>query len=86
MMARAAEKLGWAEEGVAKRICDCLARNALPITSDYSAEALAAAALRDKKRTGDTITIVVPEKIGRCVLKKIPVTDLQVVFAAGLEV
>ena len=85
IMARAAERLGWAEEGTAKRICDCLKKNDLPIGSDYSAEDLASAAARDKKRAGDDITIVVPRSIGCCELKKIPVAELLNVIRMGLE-
>ena len=85
IMARAAERLGWAEEGTAQRICDCLVKNDLPISTEYGAEALAAAAARDKKRAGDDITIVVPCAIGRCELKKIPVAELLGVIQAGLE-
>ena len=85
IMARAAERLGWAEEGTARRICDCLVKNDLPISTEYGAEALAAAAARDKKRAGDDITIVVPCAIGRCELKKIPVAELLSVIQAGLE-
>ena len=85
IMARAAERLGWAEEGTAQRICDCLVKNDLPISTEYGAEALAAAAARDKKRAGDDITIVVPCAIGRCELKKIPVAELLGVIQAGVE-
>ena len=48
------------------------------------AEALAQAALADKKRSGDSITIVVPKAIGDCELKRIPVTELLPIIAAGL--
>ena len=57
---------------------------ALPI-SEYSVEALAQAALSDKKRAGDTITIVVPREIGACELKKIHVSELEPIIRAGLE-
>ena len=85
IIARAAEKLGWTDEPVADRIAACLAKNGLPSGTDYSAEDLAAAALRDKKRSGSHITIVIPKKIGVCELKKIPVTELLPIIAAGLE-
>ncbi len=85
VLARSAEALGWTEEPVAARIAACLAENGLPTGTAYSAEALADAALADKKRMGDTITLVVPKRIGRCELKKIPVTELLPVIRAGLE-
>ena len=84
VMARASERLGWAEPGVSARIAACLEKNGLPTGTDYPAEALAKAALADKKRSGDSITIVVPRAIGDCELKRIPVTELLPIIAAGL--
>ena len=49
------------------------------------AEALAQAALADKKRAGDSITLVIPQRIGECELRKLPVSDLLPVIRAGLE-
>ncbi len=86
VMARSAERLGWTEEAAAERIAACLEKNGLPAGTDFSAEMLAGAALADKKRAGDSITIVVPRKIGRCELKKMPVTELLPVIRAGLAV
>ena len=85
IMARAAETLGWTEEPLAARIAACLAKNGLPTGTDYTAEALAQAALSDKKRAGNTITVVVPRRIGACELKKLPVSELLGLIAAGLE-
>lgn len=55
----------------------------LPTDTAFSPEELAAAALSDKKRSGGEITLVVPERIGRASLKKIPVGDLLTVIKAG---
>ena len=85
IMARSAENLGWTAEPVAERICGALSALHLPTAAEYSPEALAEAALSDKKRAGDSITIVVPEKIGRCALKRLPVTELLPVIRAGWE-
>ena len=85
IMARAAEKLGWTDGPVAGRIAACLEKNRLPVRTGFEARALALAALSDKKRAGDSITIVVPKAIGRCELKKMPVSQLLPVIQAGLE-
>ena len=85
LIARAAEKLGWCEEPCAERIAAVLRRNHLPTSTEYTAKALAEAALSDKKRRGGTISLVVPRRIGNCYMKTIPVTELEAVFAAGLE-
>ena len=52
---------------------------------DFAAEELASAALADKKRAGDSITLVIPEAIGVCVQKTVPVTDMTHIIRAGLE-
>lgn len=57
----------------------------LPVSCPYPASALAEAALADKKRTGSRITLVLPQAIGRCVLQKIDVSQLEDAFQRGLE-
>ncbi len=56
----------------------------LPVQSPYPANMLAEAALSDKKRKGDSITLVLPEAIGQCVLKKIGVDGLEDAFRRGI--
>ena len=85
VIARSAVHLGWAEPSASERILACLMQNGLPTTTDFPTLALAQAALADKKRSGDTITLVIPEAIGRCRLKTLPVKELPSVIAAGLE-
>lgn len=85
IIAQSAERLGWAEEPIAGRIAACLAKNSLPTDTEYPPEALAEAALADKKRSGGDITLVVPQRIGQCALRKMPVTELLPVIAAGWE-
>ena len=85
VIARSAEALGWTEEPIAGRIAACLAKNRLPTGTDFSAEALAEAALSDKKRSGGDITLVIPRKIGACQLRKVPVAELLSIIRAGLE-
>lgn len=83
IIARAAERLGWAQEPVARRIEAALTKNGLPTMTEFSPEALAEAALSDKKRAGGSITLVVPRRIGACELIDIPVEQLIDVFRAG---
>ena len=75
VMARAAERLRWTNGPIAERVGRCLEAQGLPVSAEFSPEALAEAALADKKRAGDSITIVVPKEIGTCELLKIPVSD-----------
>ncbi len=85
VMARAAERLRWTNGPIAERVGRCLEAQGLPVSTEFSPEALAEAALADKKRAGDSITIVVPKEIGTCELLKIPVSELLFVIGTGWE-
>lgn len=84
-ISRAAERLGWAQAPISARVCSTLQRNGLPTTTEFSPEALAHAALSDKKRAGGQITLVVPRRIGDCALIDLPLEQLERVFRAGTE-
>lgn len=85
IIARAAVRFGCCRAACAARIESTLLKNALPVMTSFSASELTEAALGDKKRAGDDITLVIPHEIGNCILRKIPVAELQGVIAAGLE-
>lgn len=57
----------------------------LPIFPPYPAQMLAEAALSDKKRKGNRITLVLPERIGKCRLEKIDVSALEDAFRRGIK-
>lgn len=76
MAARAAVILGVAEEDCTATVTNALVAASLPIKTDYTAVELTAAALHDKKRAGGTLTLVLPVRIGKCVLHRIPVEQL----------
>lgn len=46
------------------------------LSCPFAAKDIASAALSDKKRTGDSITLVIPKEIGECVLEKMQVDRL----------
>ena len=85
VVTRAAVRMGICEERCLFDIVDILRRYGLPDTTQYDANNLARACLSDKKRDGDGITMVFPENIGKCVLKMIPVNELESVIRLGLE-
>lgn len=71
-------------EAMLRRLSGCLKANGLPTRCDFDAQALARAALSDKKRSGDCITLVLPEAVGRCRLEKLPVAELPRRFEKAL--
>lgn len=85
VISRASARLGWCDKDTARAIISLLNTYSLPISTEYSAKALSAAALRDKKRSGDEITLAIPENIGGCTLKNVKVSELESIISAGLE-
>ena len=84
IVARAATKLGYCPKDDTDQIVNMLKSYVLPTDCTYSASELAEVALRDKKRNGDTINLILPFGIGNSRIHKILVTDLESFFAAGL--
>lgn len=67
------------------RVRRALSACGLPTDCPFPATALAQAALHDKKRRGDEITLVLPVSVGVCALRRVPVDELPAYFAAGRE-
>lgn len=85
IISAAGAKLGLCSQVCADRIRDTLVKNGLPVSTDFSACELANAALSDKKRLGNGITLVFPREIGRCTLETVSVDRLEDIFHAGME-
>ncbi|MDO4545494.1 MAG: 3-dehydroquinate synthase [Bacillota bacterium] len=86
IVATAADRLGLTEEPCGPKIIGLLKRFGFPLDCPYSPAQLAAAALQDKKIREDRITLVVPVVIGMCILKTIPVSQLEQFISCGMNV
>lgn len=82
---RIAQKLGMADSTCRMRLEKVLQMYNLPTQYKIDAKTLAQEALSDKKRENDIITLVLPEKIGKCVLVKKDVCELENLFKSGLQ-
>lgn len=80
-----AYKMGLANEDFTEMLVEILKANGLPITCDFTAEELYKISLSDKKRSLDTISLIIPEKYGLCKIEKIPVEKLKEFIEAGLN-
>lgn len=74
------------KKDICARIIQANKNCSLPCYSECNPTALAAAALTDKKRSGATIDLILPETIGECSIMNIPVENLTSLFASGLNV
>lgn len=86
VISRAAEKTGFCEAGVSRRIVSTLEKCGLPTQTHFSADELSGAALSDKKREGGQLNIILPKTIGDCRIEKIPVSKLRDMISVGLAV
>ncbi len=84
LAAKLSNQLGLCPRQDVERLIRTLERNRLPVRTVYTAAQLTDAALSDKKRTGGTLTLVLPEKIGRCRLHPVDVTALEELISLSL--
>jgi 3-dehydroquinate synthase len=68
----------------AARIIDLLKAFELPVTTEYSAETLYGYTLSDKKRSGGSVSLILPLAIGDCRIVPTDVNDLKSFIQAGL--
>lgn len=85
LMARGAHRAGLLEEDYSQEIARAAAAFGLETRCPYDAKALYAAAGRDKKRGGASITLVLPEQIGKCRLEKVSMQTLGEIIRLGVD-
>jgi len=85
IITRAAMAMGYCDELAAYRITVLLTNLGLPTETEFSTAELAQAALHDKKRSGNRITLVLPASIGSYLLHDINIEDLNSVINLGRE-
>ena len=81
---RAASAMELCTPDVKDAILDTLKIFGLPISCSFTTGALADAMLSDKKRTGDSLSLILPRSIGACTIYPIPVTETETFIKAGL--
>lgn len=84
IMARAAASRGLCSSADAEQMLSLLKLFGLPTSTEYAANQLVQSALSDKKRSADTVNLIVPYTIGDCRALPTPVSDLQSFLEAGL--
>ncbi len=85
VITRTAQKRGHCTADTAKRILNTLCAHDLPTVNPYTADQLATVAMRDKKRRGNRLTLVIPCAIGECTLHEIAAEELVTWIREGSE-
>jgi len=84
VITRAGEHMGICDLDTRVRIEALLKKFCLLTAFSQSAESLCQYALSDKKRSGDSVNLIIPERIGRCRIQPTPVTELKSLIEIGL--
>ncbi len=84
MMAKSAAAAGICDGQIEREIAAACEKAGLPTKTEYSAAEIYEALLSDKKRQGDSLTLVVPEKIGVCSLRPTAIADLPAFLQKGI--
>ena len=85
VVARAAAKAGILSSQAAADIQSLLEQFGLPITTDIPLSRLMEPMLSDKKRSGDTVSVILPEAVGRCVIRPMNRDGLKQFMESGLH-
>ena len=84
IVARAGCVMGICSEPTKDRIISVIREFGLPTQTAYTPENLYQSALSDKKRSGGTVNLIVPQRIGCCIIRPTPVTEVKSFIEAGL--
>ena len=84
IVTRASRKLGICSEKTEEAVLDILTKFGLPVSCGCTAETLYRYSLSDKKRSGGSVSLIIPERIGFCRIAPTPVTEIQSFIEAGL--
>ena len=84
IVTKAAESCGLCKLDVYTTLRNLLVKFSLPTTTDMCADGLYQIMLSDKKRSGNTVTLIIPRKLGHCDCIPTPLAELQSFIKAGL--
>ena len=84
IVSKIAERCGYASESITERLCALLEKYGLPTECGMTPDEIFSVSSSDKKVEGASITLVIPEKIGSCVLVKCPLSDYEKMLAAAV--
>ena len=85
IMTRSAYAEGLIDKSLEQRILGIIENSGLPTKAPYSAKELADTAFYDKKRQGNSISIIKIRGIGECFIEKFEMDEVEGIFQRGTE-
>jgi len=83
VISKSAYRFGYCGPEVPETIEAILNKYDLPTTTDYSLQQMVDAAFSDKKLLGGSISLIVPQKIGKCIIENVPADTISDWMQAG---
>ena len=84
LITRSACRSGICDAETENRILSLLGQFGLPCSCGFTPEALFSAACSDKKRSGGTVSLIIPKAVGDCRIIPTPVENLKALIEEGL--
>ena len=84
IIARASAANAYCDQDTSNRVCNILHAFALPAATNISSQQLFESILSDKKRNGDYLNLIIPQKIGFCEIEKMPISEIKAFIKKGL--
>ena len=85
VVCRAAARTGFCDGGLAVSVTELLRSFGLPTETDLSMDVLLPVMLSDKKRSGSTVNVIVPERIGKCAVRPMDAGALRSFMESGMN-
>ena len=85
IISKGAYECGICKKDFSPEIEKALNKYSLPVGCDFSAQELFDVTLSDKKRSGQFTTLVIPDEIGNCILKKVESEKIFDIIQKGLN-
>lgn len=85
IVAKAGCSLGICSAETSCKMDAVLEKFCLPVKTTFTANQLFGAALSDKKRSGGTVSLIIPREIGNCIIHPMAISQLQSFIEAGLS-
>jgi 3-dehydroquinate synthase len=82
---RGAWRIGLCNEECHLEIANAVRRYRLPDTTDIAPEQLIEAMFFDKKRSGKNISLILPERVGKCVIKSFSMDEAADCIRLGMQ-
>lgn len=84
IIARAAQENGDCDKDTADFIIKILSKLSLPTASMYRMDEIVDAIAFDKKRSGDSISLIIPRALGECEIRKLPLKEAKDYLRRGI--